>query len=356
MSQAKVEKGSTRRIFLKNVAAGTGLALLPGSGFGSFSALAAETTTLVVASWGGSYSEALKKAFLDPYEESNPNIKLRLDDPVGYAKLKAMVDSGRVVWDIAVCADDFGLEEHGAWLEPIDYSIIDRNRFLPGYADKYRLGLDVEATVIAYRLDKFKSAPTSFADLFDLDNFPGKRALWKYAPGGLFEAALVADGVAASALYPLDVERALKKLNTIKDQVIWWESGAQSEQLLGSEEATIGLLWNGRAGHAGESAPVAIAWSQWLTQNGFLVIPKGAPNKEAAMHALNAFTQPDRQIAFAELIPYGPTTKEGAVNATGRYKGQLPTDHLDKRVAVDTRWWNANLAAVDARFQEWLLE
>ena len=32
----------------------------------------------------------------------------------------------------------------------------------------------------------------------------------------------MADGVAPADLYPLDIPRALAKLDTIKDEIVWW--------------------------------------------------------------------------------------------------------------------------------------
>lgn len=324
---------------------------------GAFGAVAPASadSTLTVVSYGGGYQEAQDKAFFTPFAEANPSIAVRQDSPTSNAKLKAMVESGNVTWDIALVDDSFGLESDADWLEPIDYSIVDKSKFLDGYAGTYRVGADVEATVIAYRTDQDK-VPANLADFFDTEKFPGKRALWKFAPGGIFEAALIADGVAPDALYPLDIARALKKLDTIKDDIIWWEAGAQAEQLLASGEASFGLVWVSRAINAGESGTVGISWGQWMTQNGFWVVPKGTKNKEAAMKALEFFTSAPQQIEFTKYMPYGPTNKHATDGVDGRYKGNLPTDHLDGRVVVDSAWWNVNQGDVDAEFQDWLLQ
>ena len=84
--------------------------------------------------------------------------------------------------------------------------------------------------------------PKTWADLFDAEKFPGKRTFYKWSAPGVIEAALLADGVAPDKLYPLDLDRAFKKLDTIKDDIIWWIGGAQSQQLLASAEAPFGQL------------------------------------------------------------------------------------------------------------------
>lgn len=322
--------------------------------FGAAAPASAESA-LTVVSYGGGYQEAQDKAFFTPFAEANPSITVRQDSPTSNAKLKAMAESGNVTWDVALVDDSFGLDSDADWLEPIDYSIVDKSKFLDGYAGTYRVGADVEATVMAYRSD-LGSGPANFAGFFDTEKFPGKRAIWKFAPGGVLEAALIADGVAPEDLYPIDIERALKKLDTIKGDIIWWETGAQAEQLLSSGEASLGLVWVSRAIGASQNGPVAISWGQWTSQNGFWVVPKGSKNKEAAMKAIEFFTSVPQQVAFTKYMPYGPTNKHAVDKVDATYQGNLPTDHLDTRVVVDAAWWNANVADIDARFQEWLLE
>lgn len=320
-------------------------------------ARADDASTLTVVSYGGVYQEAQAKAYFEPYQKEHPEVTIRQESPTSNAKLKAMVDAGSVTWDIALVDDSFGLDADAAWLEPIDYSIINKDDYLPGYATKYRLGADVEATAITYRKDKIQgAAPNTFADFFDTKKFPGKRAIWKYSSGGVMEAALLADGVAPDHLYPLDIERALKKLDTIKSDIIWWETGAQSEQLITSGEATMGLLWLSRSIETAKNAPTAIGWGQWTTQNGFWVVPKGTKNKDSAMRALKSFTSPASQTEFSKLMPFGGTNKNATVPSDTQFKGNLPTEHLDGRVVIDVTWWNANEAAVDAKFQDWLLQ
>ncbi|MEL6078769.1 extracellular solute-binding protein, partial [Stenotrophomonas maltophilia] len=79
--------------------------------------------------------------------------------------------------------------------------------------------------------DKLKAPPGSWADFWDTKQFPGKRGLRKGAKYTL-EFALMADGVPRDQVYqvlrqPGGVDRAFRKLDQIKTQIQWWESGAQ---------------------------------------------------------------------------------------------------------------------------------
>lgn len=319
-------------------------------------AAGAADTTLTISSYGGAYQEAQSKSYFQPFMAQNPDIKIVEDSSSSNAKLKAMVETGNVTLDILLTDDSFGLEPDGQWLEPIDYSIVDRSKFIEGAAGTYRVASDIEGTVLAYNAEEFGGeAPKGFADFFNTEKFPGLRAVWKYAASGIFETALIADGVKPEDLYPIDVERALKKLDTIKSDIVWWESGSQSEQLLASGEASMALVWVGRAVNVAEKG-IKIDWSNWTSQTGYWVVPKGTKNKEAAMKAISFFTEPAQQIEFTKYMPYGPSNKNVLKDVDARFKGSVPTEHLDTRVLMNAEWWAENGAAVDLRFQEWLLQ
>jgi len=319
-------------------------------------AVHAADTTLTISSYGGAYQEAQSKSYFQPFMAENPDIEIVEDSASSNAKLKAMVETGNVTLDLLLTDDSFGLESDAQWLEPIDYSIVDRSKFIEGAAGTYRVASDIEGTVLAYNADEFGgAAPQGFADFFDTATFPGSRAVWKYAASGIFETALIADGVKPEDLYPIDVERALKKLDTIKDDIVWWESGSQSEQLLSSGEASMALVWIGRALNVAEKG-IKVDWTNWTSQTGYWVVPKGTKNRQAAMKAIDFFTEPAQQIAFTGYMPYGPSNKNALAAVDDRFKGSLPTDHLDTRVLMNAEWWAENGAEVDLRFQEWLLQ
>ncbi|WLS00225.1 ABC transporter substrate-binding protein [Shinella sumterensis] len=316
----------------------------------------AADTTLTISSYGGVYQEAQSKSYFQPFMAENPGIKIVEDSSSSNAKLKAMVETGNVTLDLLVTDDSFGLDTDAQWLEPIDYSVVDKSKFIEGAAGTYRVAADIEGTVLAYNAEEFGGeAPKGFVDFFNTEKFPGSRAVWKYAASGIFEAALIADGVKPEDLYPIDVERALKKLDTIKEDLVWWESGSQSEQLLSSGEASMALVWVGRAVNVAEKG-IKIDWTNWTSQTGYWVVPKGTKNKEAAMKAINFFTEPAQQIAFTKYMPYGPSNKNALASVDAKFKGSLPTDHLDTRVMMNADWWAENGAKVDLRFQEWLLQ
>jgi putative spermidine/putrescine transport system substrate-binding protein len=325
-----------------------------GGGGGS----AEESAEVVVASYGGEYEEAQIASYWKPFEEAHPNVKVVNDPSSEDGKLEAMVEAGNPTWDLAIVDDAYGLEADAEFLEPIDYSIVHKDEFLPGYADKYRVGADIESTVLAYNTEAYEGrTPQGLADFFNLEKFPGKRAVWKYSAGGIIEAALIASGEKPNELYPLDLERAFKELDKIKSEIVWWTEGAQSQQLISSGETPMALVWGGRAvAAAEEGVPVKIQWNQWTTQNGWWAIPKGAKDPKLAQEMIAFATSPKQQAAQTELLPYGPTNKNALPLVSPKYKANLPTSHYNQRIVVDSQWWSEHYEEVNKKFEAWLLE
>jgi putative spermidine/putrescine transport system substrate-binding protein len=317
-----------------------------------------ESAEVVVASYGGEYEEAQFAAYWKPFEQEHPNIKIVGDPSSEDGKLEAMVETGNPTWDLALVDDSFGLEADAKYLEPIDYSLIKKAEFTPPFAEKYRVGSDVEATVMSYDTEAYEgNVPENYEDFFNLEKFPGKRAVWKYAAGGIIEAALIASGEKPNELYPLDLERAFEEMDKIKSEIVWWTEGAQAQQLISSGETPMGLVWNGRAVAAEEAgSPVAIQWNQWTSQNGWWVIPKGAKNAKVAQEMIAYATSPKPQAALTELLPYGPTNKNALPLVSPKFKENLPTSHMQGRVEIDSKWWSEHYEEVEKAFQEWLLE
>jgi putative spermidine/putrescine transport system substrate-binding protein len=170
----------------------------------------------------------------------------------------------------------------------------------------------------------------------------------------MFEFALMADGVKPKDLYPLDLPRATKKLDTIKDDLVFWQSGAESQELIGSGEVAMTMIWNGRAWSAKniDKKPVEIQWNQQIVTADYLVVPKGTPNKEAAMRFIAYATCAANNAKPSDYIPYGPTNNNSKPNPD-KVK-DLSVSNADENSAYfDDKWLIDNYAQVDAAWQAW---
>lgn len=332
---------------------------LPGflTACGSGSSGSAPASTITFTSDGGAYQDAMTKAWLEPFQKANPEITLLQDSPKDYARLKAMVESKNVTWDIMTAGDVFGLSDADtALLEPLTVEdipeIADIN---PEFVRSHRVGHEVFANVIAYRTDAFGGAvPQGWVDFFDVEKFPGKRGLRQYSGGGVFEYALLGDGVDPKDLYPLDIDRAIAKLDSIKDHIVWWTTGAQSAQLIADGEVVLCHMWNGRTYPIQkEGGAVAIQWNQHFAQADYLTIPKGVADIAAAKKLISYILNAENNARLTDHLPYGPTNLK-ATNVNPAVAADLPTAHADVAAYFDDKYRSENTAMLDRRFQDWL--
>jgi len=323
-------------------------------------------TEIVIADGGGAMRDALRAAYYDPFEEATGIKVINVDvDP---ARVRAMVESGNVEWDIFTSDPSYVMlySEEGL-LEPIDYSQFeqeDLDALIPEAKMDYGVGAYFYAWVMAYNTDEFspESAPKSWADFWDVENFPGPRSLHSGVggPQAPLEIALLADGVAPDELYPLNVDRAFESLEKIKPEVVkWWALGAEGAQALADEEAVVGDIYNARATNLiKDGAPLAIEWNQGIMAlDGWLIV-KDAPHLDAAQQFVAFASGAERQAEFARNLPYGPVNTKAADFLDEETLANLPTspENLPNMVIFDVAWWMENYDDVTARFQEFLLD
>jgi putative spermidine/putrescine transport system substrate-binding protein len=311
--------------------------------------------TLSFTSFGGVYQEAQRKAWLEPYTALT-GVQFNEDENSSNATIKTQVESGQVTWDVVDVGNDFGLDANKDLLEPLDYTLIPRDEMNQdlGVTD-WRVPDITYGVALAYNTDKTGGkTPEGWADYFDTTKFPGKRGAWDYSASGMFEFALMADGVKPADLYPLDLDRATKKLNTIKDDIVFWTSGAESQELIGSGEVAMTMIWNGRGWSAKhqDNKPVEIQWNQQIVTADYLVVPKGSPNKDAAMKFIAYTACAANNAGPSKYIPYGPTNTKSEPDPT--MKPDLSVTNADDNSAYfNDKYLVDNAAAIDAAWQAW---
>lgn len=335
---------------LKTILTGTVLA----AGMAAAIAGAAAAQDMVFTSWGGTTQDAQAASWAAPFTEKN-GVNVRQDGPTDYGKLKAMVDSGNVDWDVVDVEYDFAIAAaQMGLLEPIDFGVVDRAAIDPRFVTDHAVGSFYYSFVIGYNKDALPGEPASWADVFDTAKFPGKRTFYKWSAPGVLEAALLADGVAPDALYPLDLDRAFAKLDTIKGDIIWWEGGAQSQQLLASGEAPIGFFWNGRlSALQADGMDVGISWDQNITAADALVVPKGTKNKEAAMAYIAHATSAEAQAAFATETGYAPINTGSAALMDEAVRATLPDQQTAVQINADMAYWAEHRDEIGNRWYAW---
>lgn len=323
----------------------------------------AQSKELVFASWGGAYQEGIRKAWLEPFAKAN-GVRVREDTNPEIARIKAMVDTNTVTWDVITGGGTSLMQgaQQGLF-EPLPADF-DLSKTYPEARYPYGVPSEIFSTVFAYSTKTYgggKAEPKSWADFFDAAKFPGKRTIYN-RPQTVLEAALLADGVAAGDVYKvLDTkdgqDRAFAKLAAIKPHVAqWWSSGAQPVQLLASGEVVQSLGWNGRfeAGLA-DGVPLKMIFDGQVAQLGFFMVVKGAKNKDTAFAFLQYMVSPEAQAEFHKYIAYGPVTPSSYDRIPRDKWARLPGSPEAKiGLFLDINWWAKNGAAMTERYQTFM--
>lgn len=339
----------------------------------------AANADITVMSWGGAYATSQIEAYHKPYTAATGKNVISVDSDNPAAPTKAMVEAGNVTVDVVDLeyADAVRMCDEGL-LEPIDASILAPGAdgtpaiddFLPGAVTDCFVATIVFSTIYAYDTTKFPEGPTTMADFFDLAKFPGKRGMRRGAKANL-EMALMADGVPAAEVYdllatPEGQDRAFAKLDTIKAETIWWESGAQPPQLLADGEVAMTTAYNGRifAAAVSEGKPFQTVFDGQVYEYDGYAIPKGAPNIEEAKQFLAFATTTQALADQAKWISYGPARKSSGP-LVGLYQDgktemapYMPTSaaNLTNALASSYEFWVDRDAELNERFQAWLAQ
>jgi len=335
--------------------------------------------TLTVLTWGGSYEQAQREAVFDRFTSKTGIAIETVRYNGGIESLrKHLAETDEPRWDVvdmiradarAACA--LGL------LEPLDPAILapapdgtaPRADFIDGAFGRCFVAQLVFATVIAYNDEAFPGEkPRTVADFFDTERFPGKRALRK-APVGMLEWALRSYRVPRSQIYDLlSTERGLRlafrRLDSIRDDLVWWRGGAEPVEMLTSGQAVMATGYNGRffSAQTVGGAPISIIWDGALLEYNTWAILKGTPDKDMAEEFIRFATESAQLGDIANRISYGPA-RQSAQRRVGLHvdtgvpmRAHMPTTdrHISSAIRKDDRWYSQTEALRQRRFEAWL--
>ncbi|WP_376096726.1 extracellular solute-binding protein [Roseomonas sp. CCTCC AB2023176] len=308
----------------------------------------AQSREVVMANWGGVGDAAQKRTYGAAFERLNPGARFGTDTSgPSIGRIRGMVESGRVTWDVAE-SNAAGAIELGArnLLAPVDYTIVDRAKApLPGFALEHGVASYAFSSVIAWDSAKFPEGPRGWVDFWDLRRFPGTRML-RRAPHTVFEAAVMSTGVPADKVFPLDERVALARLREIRRNLVYWNNGSESENLLRTGEAVMGLIWHTRAKVLEEETRgrVKHTFVQGILQPGTYVVPRGAPGGVLAQRLLAAMQDPDAQLGLFEALGNSPVNPEAIarVPEAGRRYDPMAPANQSVQCIYDGAWWAQN--------------
>ncbi len=313
---------------------------------------------VIVASWGGAVLDAQLISTIEPFQELT-GITVTVAESPDPSKIKAMVDTGNIEWDVVWLGLGDVLALDG-YFEEMDYAYFDLENISPEFVGTHSLASVLFAEILAYRTDAYPEAPRNWADFWDVEKFPGGRAMPAAAQLPFMEAAVMAAGVPKEEVYPVDLDLAFASFDKIKPHVVkWWEAGAQPPQMLTDNEVPMSVAFNGRITPIQQDgAPVDIQWNQGLLARDDLAIIKGAPNRENAYKFCAFASLPAPQARFSMQIPYGFVNTKAAELIPADILATLPTspEILPNLLLRDEQWWAENRGPLLDRWNEWILE
>ena len=322
----------------------------------------------------GDWAEANMKAYVEPFEKATGIDVLPVQGWSTYSELKLWQENNNVEVDVMYMlpSDSITSYQQG-WLTDIDYGRYPKEQLdniKPAARPPFGVGALYYTIAVTYFNDVFPNgkAPKNWADLWNVEQFPGKRTMYSGHTGvGTWEMALLADGVAPESLYPIDFDRAIASLDKIKPHIVkWWEDGADNQQLFADRFVDLGAAFNGRMGNLQKQGlPITIEWNQGLIFADYWVIPKGAKNVENAQKFIQFITQAEPQAVFATSIPYGPTNEGAYEFLDDSVAEQLPShpSHLAVAIPFDANFYAqkdadgvTNLEKGVELWNEWILQ
>lgn len=334
----------------------------------------ADRQALTVATWGGSYQDAQRKALFDPFEAATG---IRIDTQLytgGLAVLKRELvpDVIDMTMDDALLACEQHLLQRIEWSEilaPSPDGLVAEKDFIAGSISACGIAHLSYSTLIAFDERAFSGEkPQTVADFFDLERFPGKRALRKQ-PAAILEWALMAEAVPIDQIYDLlstdrGMRLALRRLQTIRDHIVWWDDPGEPAALLRSGQVAMSSGFNGRFFDArARGDTITMIWDGQIVDWDVWVVPPkpGQPTIETQKF-LRYVTRAETMARLAEHIPYGPS-RSSALKRIGLHpqtkitmRDQLPTasHHLHRALFRDAEWYARTRTLRWNRFGEWL--
>jgi mannopine transport system substrate-binding protein len=321
---------------------------------------------MVIATTGGIFEQQMRECFFDPFT-SMTGIRVRTvagSDPQNFARVRSMVETGDITIDLYQASDIQSSSD--AYLlvneDVSDFAADYENDadFLPHAFRPAGILSTYGTTLLVFNTRHVSGqGPRDWSDFWNVRKFPGPRALPDFDdPWRVLAAALLADGVSPDRLWPLDVDRAFRKLDEIRPHVsLWWRMGHESVAGFCDETYVMGLIWQSRAAALRRDGQ-PLSWTQ---NQAFLVadrwaLVRGSPNKDNALWFLEFFlANRAGQTRRSELATCTPVRHSAARQVSDEVRAMLPTSEgvLRQLIVPDATWINANQLPLLRRWQAW---
>lgn len=337
---------------------------------------------LTVTTWGGAYEHAQMEAFIEPFMKAT-GVSVNLKEYDGgleflYRQKYIKPDAWKDAWDVldmaesdtrAACDEQLLSPFDATTLPPApDGTAADQDFLEDSFLECGVIHLAF-STVLAFNDQSFPGEkPTTVADFFDIEKFPGKRGL-KYEPRAVLEWALMSYGVPKRQIYDLlSTKRGMKlvgrRMDSIREHIVWWEKGEDPVDLLVSGEVAMSSGYNGRFFDARirRSLPISVVQDGQFVESSAWGISANSPNQEIAKKFIEFATRTESMAAISKWMPYGPT-RNSAFKRIGLHAelnvsmySHMPTAPANMRTSIraDSVWYAETEAFRNNWFKQWL--
>lgn len=314
--------------------------------------------TLTVATAGvAEFLESMHEAFFDAFSaDTGATVRHEEFGRDGAENLASQIESGEILWDVMlVPAADILTYSNRGLIDAIDYNIVDSTSLYPELTMQHGVGAMLYSTTIVYSVSA-DTPPADWTDFFNLDLFDGTRAL-RRSPVGTLEFALLADGVPTDELYPLDVDRAFARLETIRDATLFYEDSKQPVELVRTGQVGLASAWTVRTNLPEAASLVKPQWHQGMVSADAWVAPRGSQNADVAMNFINYATRAVPTANFTRLQPFGPVNKDALALLRPDIISSLPNapENLRSQFFENWSYWRDMRESLTAQFEDWLL-
>jgi putative spermidine/putrescine transport system substrate-binding protein len=349
----------SRKVVVAAVGALTCLAVVGCGAESSAGSDGKASGTINVSTWGGVWTDAEKEFLGDPFTEETGikvNYQVSGNSPMAPALLQAQ--SGNMSLDVVFAENAEVLRSKDLLAEfPEDLMASLEKHARPDAFKNYLVNMGTTATIIACNPSVMEKCPTNPEEFWDVKNFPGPRAILNQSYSAM-AFALQADGVAQDEVFPMDIDRAVAKLEEIRPAVkVWPSSGSEQQQVLIDKEVGAAIMWNGRAFvvQRDNIPELQMHWSGSIRSDADgLVVMADAPNQAAAFEYIKWIVEhPKNQAQWTEALSY-PTPANTLYDLlSDDIADALPGSHKEN-MAEDDKWINENTAALQKAWQAFL--
>jgi putative spermidine/putrescine transport system substrate-binding protein len=316
---------------------------------------ASAAETCVVGTWGGDYARLLRENIDDPILKPTELTVIQDigDETPRYAKMTAQRNLPHGTMDIACFGAVNGYRATDAGLlEPLDATKVPNlKHVLPDLRSTSFVPHIYSAQVIVYNPTAVADPPKSFADLLD-PKWNGKVGMVStVAPWVLMGASLLETGTTTD----FDKAKAFMLRLNANGLRLYPETDALAPAFK-SGEIDVGVIWLARSfmwHNAGFPVKSQFPAEGAILYVSGMVVPKNAPNKEAAFKYMNALLAPSAQQGFAAHMGYLPTVDDAPLAADvgdqlafPEPKPKLVTPDysaISKSMADLNDWWLKNI-------------